>query len=269
MYRLTIASFIVLFSASLAFAQRTSPPTKTELAEITQRGRQLAEYDTAAWQATDAVLAMKPAEGTVSRYIANKIGNQWQVVFGRFNEKRDKFLIVYEASKEPTGTEFKAKKYDSPKEDVGFYLSAAKAIETTLADFRGENRPYNVVILPAKSGQLYVYIVPAQTQDGVYPLGGDVRYLVSPEGTSIIEKRQLHKSIIEFATPPGTQKVEAGYHTAGLDDIPEDTDVFHVLTRKPSVPEWVTTNQYVYRIEPDGTINYMMTREAFMKMKGK
>jgi hydrogenase maturation factor len=116
---------------------------------------------------------------------------------------------------------------------------------------------------------MYVYVVPAQTEQGVYPLGGDVRYLVSPEGSKIVEKRQLHKSIIEFTTPTEAQKVEAGYHTAVLDDIPEDTDVFHVLSRKPSVPEWVMTQQYVYRIETNGTINYVMMREAFMRIRGK
>jgi hypothetical protein len=116
---------------------------------------------------------------------------------------------------------------------------------------------------------MYVYVVPAQVKQGVYPLGGDVRYLMSQDGSKIVEKRQLHKSTIEFETPPELQKVEGGYHTAVLDDIPEDTDVFHVLVRKPSVPEWVATRQYVYRIEIDGAINYVMTREAFMKMKGK
>lgn len=259
----------ILLSASPALAQRSSPPSKAELSEITERGRKLAEYDVAAWHATDAVMAQKPTEGSVARYLARKTDNGWVVAFGRFNEKRDKFLIVYEANQGSNPTEFSVKKYDTPKEDAGSYLSAAKAIETALADFRGVNRPYNVAILPAKSDQLYVYVVPAQTKQGVYPLGGDVRYLVSQDGSKIIEKRQLHKSIIEFATPPELQKVEAGYHTAVLDDIPEDTDVFHVLVRKPSVPEWVATQQYVYRIEIDGTINYVMTREAFTKIRNK
>jgi hypothetical protein len=258
-----------LLSAPVILAQRSSPPSKTELAEITGRGRQLAEYDGAAWHATDAVLAMKPAEGSVARYIARKTDGGWVVAFGRLNEKRDRFLIVYEANQGAGPKEFNVKKYDTLKEDTGFYLSAAKAIEATLADFSGENRPYNVAVLPAKSGQIYVYLLPAQVEQGVYPLGGDVRYLVSQDDSRIVEKRQLHKSIIEFATPPETQKPEAGFHTAVLDDVPEDTDVFHVLVRKPSVPEWVATRQYVYRIETDGSINYLMTREAFMKTKDK
>jgi hypothetical protein len=256
----------ILLVASVASAQRSAPASKTELAEITERGRQLAEYDAAAWHATDAVIAMKPAEGSVARYLAKKTDKGWIVAFGRLNEQRDKFLIVYEAGQGGNPKEFSVKKYGAPKEDTEFYFSAAKAIETALAEFTGANRPYNVAVLPAKSGQLYVYVIPAQTEHGVYPLGGDVRYLMSQDGSKIVEKRQLHKSIIEFKSPPEEQKTEGGYHTAVLDDIPEDTDVFHVLVRKPSVPEWVATQKYVYRIEVDGSINYLMTREAFMKI---
>ena len=40
-----------------------------------------------------------------------------------------------------------------------------------------------------------------------------------------------------------------------------------VLSRRPSVPEWIMTRQYVYRVEPDGAINYVMTTESLKKMK--
>jgi hypothetical protein len=40
-----------------------------------------------------------------------------------------------------------------------------------------------------------------------------------------------------------------------LSDVPEDTDVFYVLTRKPSTPEAVgTLNKKLYAISVDGTI---------------
>jgi hypothetical protein len=65
----------VLTSASVISAQRSSPPSKTGLAELTERGRQLAEYDVAAWRATAAVLAMKPTEGSVASYLAKKTDN--------------------------------------------------------------------------------------------------------------------------------------------------------------------------------------------------
>jgi hypothetical protein len=226
----------------------------------------LAEYDVAAWYSTDAVVALKPEEGSVARYIAKKSDHNWTVVYGRLNEKRDEFLIVYEANQKATPQAFEVQKYNPPKEDSSFYLFAARAIDIALADFRGEQRPYNVAVLPAKSNQMYVYVVPAQTKEGIYPLGGDARYLISPDGTKIVEKRQLHISIIEFAKPPDLQEVKTSFHTAVLDDIPEDTDVFHVLSRKPSVPELVASKKYVYVVETDGTVKYLMTMEAFRKI---
>lgn len=268
MRKLTVYTLVILLSGASAFSQRTSPPSKAELAQVTERGRQLAEYDVAAWFASDAVVAMKPEPGSVARYIAKKDGEVWVVFFGRLTEKRDKFLIAYEATQGVSTKEFSVKKFETPKEDGGFLLSAAKAIETALADFKGAPRPYNVAALPTNSNQVYVYLVPAQTKHGVYPLGGDARYLISQDGSKIIEKRQLHVSIIEFSTSSDTKQV-GGWHTAVLDDIPEDTDVFHVLSRQPSVPEWIGTKQYVFRIETDGTINYLMTIEAFKKIKEK
>jgi len=264
MRKLTPAALILaLFISSYVVAQkRESPASQAELAEITERGRQLAEYDTAAWHASDAVVALSPPEGSVARYIAMKTEAGWVVAFGRLNEKRDKFLIAYEATQATTPVEFKVKKHDPPKEDAGFYLSAAKAIDTALADFRGESRPYNVAALPAKSGQVYVYVVPAQTKQNVYPLGGDARYLISQDGSKIVEKHQLHRSIIDFESAANTS---AGFHTAVVDNVPEDTDVFFVLSRRPLTPEFIMTEKFLYRVETDGTIKYVMTREGFLK----
>jgi hypothetical protein len=212
-------------------------------------------------------VATKPLQGAVARYIAKREGDIWHVVFGRLNDSGDKFLIAYEAIQGASPKEFTVTKNNPTKEDTGFFFSAAKAIETALADFKGEARPYNLAVLPSVSNQIYVYALPAQTKTGVFPLGGDARYLISADGSKIVEKRQLHISIIEFS-PSANQNVEAGFHTAVLDDIPEDTDVFHVLARHPSIPEYVGTKQFVFRIETDGTINYLMTMEAFRKMKG-
>ena len=269
MHKLTIFNLVVLLSVIPVLAQRTSPPTKAELAQITERGRQLAGYDTAAWYASDAVVATNPEEGSVVRYIARKNGDAWTVAFGRLSAGRDKFLVAYEAIQGASAKEFSVKQHQPPKEDKAFFLAAAKAIDTSLADFKGKPRPYNVAVLPADSNRIYVYIIPAQTKQGIFPLGGDARYLLSSDGSKIIEKRQLHIAVIEFSTPPDSQSTEGGYHTAVLDDIPEDTDVFHVLSRRPLVPEWIMTKQYVFRIETDGTINFLMTAEAFKNLKAK
>jgi hypothetical protein len=141
------------------------------------------------------------------------------------------------------------------EQDTGFFLAAAKALETALHDFRGPDRPYNAAVLPAPLGQLYVYMVPAQTENGVYPLGADVRYLISSDGGAIVEKRQLHKGIIPNGGPiPAGATQVGGVHSHVLSNVPEDTDVFHVLTRKPSMPETIVTQIAIYEVSVDGSI---------------
>ena len=265
--RLIVGLILVLACLSSAVAQRKEPGSEAELKAISERGRLLWEYDTAAWYSTDAVLALSPAEGTVKRYICKKSADGWVVAYGRFNEKHDRFLIVYEAVQGSTPKDFKVVKHDPPKEDSGFYLAAANALDTGIAAFSGATRRYNAAVLPAPKNQYWVYLTPAQTDLKVWPLGADVRYLISDDGLRIVETRQLHKSIVEYTLPQGQTKMEAGYHTAVLDEIPEDTDVFLVLSCKPGMPEWIATRTYIYRIDPDGKINYIMPAEKYFKQK--
>lgn len=254
--RLVTAS-LILFLTCISFAGKKKPEPDPVMSDVTARGRALYEYDQAAWHATDAVQATHPLDQSVGRYLALKSDKGWRVVFGHLNDQRDKFLIGYEATQGATLQEFTVKKLDPPEEDTAFYLAAAKAFDIALHDFQGEKRPYNVAILPAPPNQLYVYVVPAQTKTEVYPLGGDVRYLITADGASIVEKRQLHKTILETSTSsmPKDSTPTWGYHTHVLSDVPEDTDVLYVLTRKPSMPEAVgTLHKKLYAISVDGTI---------------
>lgn len=243
---------LTLFPAGVATA--SSRPSDDALAAITARGTLLAGYDVAAWQSTDAVTASHPAEGLIERYIARKTDAGWVVDFGRLNSSGDKFLVAYEAVQTDSPAGYKVKSFRPVREDVGWNLSAARAVELATRDFGPTTRPYNIAVLPGDARSLYVYLYPAQVKAGVYPLGGDVRYRVSPDGSSITEKRQMHKSIIESASADPKVKVESGYHSHVLSDVPEDTDVLLVLTRQPKVPEIVVTQHYVYTIATGGSI---------------
>lgn len=261
-----ILLFTILFSLTNVFAQRETPANQAELDEISARGKLLYEYDVAAWHSTDAVLALSPPEASFTGYVAKKTDKGWTVVYGKLSEKKDKYLIAYEAVQGAKLEEFKASKLDKPREDTGFYLNAAKALETVTADFTHPKRPYNYAVLPTKSDELFVYALPAQTDAKIFPLGGDARYKISKDGTKILEKHQMHISIIEFSVSPDNEKTLTGVHTAVLDDAPEDSDVFYVLTRTPSVPEWVVSKKFIYIIAGDGSIKYLMTTEAFKKV---
>jgi len=248
----------LLLCSSLISAAGEKKTSDCDLAATTERGRSMEEYDVASRHATDAFLAMKPAEGSTRYYFAKKGDSGWIVVFGKFNQARDRFLLVYEAVQGSRPEDFSVAKHDPPVEDTGFYLAAANATEKALADFPLEKRPYNTYVFPRADGQLYVYVLPATNENGVYLLGGDIRYLFSADGNTILDRHPMHKTILVFDTNKKSEevkKLEAGFHTHVLSNCPEDSDVFYVLARKPSIPEYVgTMDKKMYVIETDGTI---------------
>ena len=245
---------LAAIAAASANAQKVEPPSAQELMAITERGILLNEYDQAAWHASDAVQTANPKTVEGQRWIAKKENEKWTVAFGTLNANKSAFEIHYEAVQQTKPQEFAVAEQTRPKLDRGFYLFAARAIEVALADFREEKRTYNYAVLPAPQGQLFVYLYPAQTRPRIYPLGGDVRYLMSADGMQIVEKRQMHKSILESQPLDKGKKLAAGFHTHVLSDLPEDTDIFHVLTQDPRIPEMVGTPHFLYQVRVDGII---------------
>jgi hypothetical protein len=250
---LAFALAVGLPIATLALPKTSPKPSEQTLAEISARGIELAQYDQAAWHATDAVQASQPAESKVERFIARKTpsGTGWIVDFGRLNSTSDKFLVAYEALQTDAPEHFEVKMFEPEREDSGFDLAAVLAIDLSLKDFGEATRPYNVAVLPAPSEGLFVYVYPAQVKDGIYPYGGDVRYLISADGKTLIVKRQLHKAVLEFNANAATV---AGYHVHVLSDLPEDTDVFLVMERHPKVPEYVGAGGRNFIIGIDGKV---------------
>ena len=273
MHKSLAAIVTLLLTVLAAPPERKGPPTPAELQGVTERGRLLAEYDDAAWNASDAIQKVPVKPGSVVRYIARKTKDGWMVDFGRLNEQGDKFLTAFEATPGKAAGAFHVKKIDPPKEDTGALRSMARAIDVAQQDFirnfQGERRSYNVAALPAPDGQWWVYLIPAPTKVGSWPLGSDVRYRVSPDGAKIVAKRQLHNAIIEKGPPPenANQKSVASFHTHVLDDTPEDTDVFHVLVRKPAVPEIIASKNYVFQVGADGEIKYLGKAGEMLKKK--
>jgi hypothetical protein len=135
-----------------------------------------------------------------------------------------------------------------PRTPVGRYgvlfpRCARDGNRTTGISWRGA--PYNVAVLPADKGNYFVYILPAQTVEGVYPVGGDIRYLISPDGLDIVAKRRMHQDIINFTIH---ETSTFSLHTHILSDTPEDSDVFDVLTRRPLIPEYIFTCNFTYMV---------------------
>lgn len=249
---IVVASALIVCGPLLAQKSESSKP---DFAAITARGRLLAEYDSAGWHSTDAVQPLNPPEGSVNKYVGRKTKTGWTMMYGRIASTWDKFLIAYEAVQGDTPEKFTVKEHKPPLEDTGYFLHAARANETVRTSYIHENRAYNVSVLPADGDKFWVYILPAQMKEGIYPLGGDARYLVSGDGWTIMEKTQLHDQVIEETDdakdphPPSSR-----HHADTLSEIPVETDVFYVLSRKPLLPEYVTAGKQKFLIKTDGTI---------------
>jgi len=231
---------------------------RPELDAISARGRLLAEYDQAAWHGTDAVLSLRPDQNLVGGYLARRRADGlWEVVFGKVDAAANAFVIAYRAvQRAPGDTSYIATALYPRERDGEWYARAARALDVARSAFGGANRPYNAMVIPASDdGEWFVYLVPAPTRPGVFPLGGDARYRVSSDGRTMLAQRRLHNTILEFGASPRPEgKIEAGTHTAVLDDRPEDTDVFHVLSREPHVPEYIVSKSYFFRVDLDGRI---------------
>ncbi|HVT39481.1 MAG TPA: hypothetical protein VHE78_10575 [Gemmatimonadaceae bacterium] len=247
-----------------------APPSRDSLAAISRRGFLLAQYDFVAWAASDSVTGRHPSSGLVRGYVARRRGDRWEVAFGRLSTERDTFYIAFEARQRPSDdSNFDVAAITPPRADTGYYVRAARAIAMATADFGKQPCPYNPAVLERDDGTLLVYLMPAQLQLGVYPLGADVRYLFQSDGRTILAKRRLHNMLLQYGETPGSGKLEASTHSAVLDDIPEDTDVFHVLVRQPQVPEYIVTDAFLYRLDLTGEIHFLGRRSEILGEKGK
>jgi hypothetical protein len=227
------------------------------MADVTARGRALYEYDQAAWHATDAVRALHPPDQLVGRYLALKSDNGWTVVFGHLYVRRDRFLIGYEASEGATLQEFTV-------------INSIPLRKTQLSTLRLP-RPSTLrgTTFKVKSGHTTLpFSLPIESAlclrdpspDEDWDLPTWRRCPLSHNGG-----RQGYCG--EMSTPQRDSRGSAEFHTEGcsipaggihthiLSDVPEDTDVFHVLTRQPPRPEFIgTPNKKFYEISVDGTI---------------
>jgi hypothetical protein len=261
-------TFLLLAAASLAAAppataQSRTTPDDTTLAAITERGRALAAYGLAARHGGRAIAALRePTYAAGGQYyVARPTAAGWVVAFGRVSASRDTFFVAYEATPRSAArgeTTYAAAALPRPLADTGYYARAARAMEVARAAYVRVQGEYDVAALPRPDGRWWVYVVPAATVPGVFPLGDDARFVVSADGRTIQRARRLHNSVIDFDGRAGADKkgetLLAGTHTAVVDDVPEDTDVSHVLTRTPRVPEVVVTDSFVFRVEVDGAI---------------
>ena len=259
---------LVGFVATPIAARAQGAPTQGELDQISARGRALAGYQRAAWNATVQLMATNPDPSQVERYVAYHADSGWVVAFGKLDAQRDTFYVSTIAvpaavNGQRVDSVFEFHKFDVPGPDIDFLVRATRAMDTAVVAMGAKGRAYQVAAIPTENGDWYVYLTPASDFTSSFPLGDDVRYRISSEADRILEVRRMHKGMVAFdrAAHSDAARLTAGRHKTSLRDEPEDSDICHVLTRRPQVPEMVETRHFRYEIGVDGSIKLLQGRE--------
>lgn len=244
-------------------SRASAPPSIDSLAAVTERGRALAEYDRVAWLGGDAMTSLSLPPDEIRRLIARPVGESWEVAAGTLSERGDTLRVAYLSTPGMQGDQWASTWFDPPRRDTGYFARAARAIESAVAMFvRPARRPYVATVIPTDDASgWFVYLYPAPTADGRWPLGGDARFRVSADGRVVIESKRLHESIKEYSARSSATLGETARTASPANGLmPEDTDVFHVLQRRPAMPALMSIGRFRYRIDVDGSIRLLGTR---------
>jgi hypothetical protein len=246
-----------------------SAETQARLDAISARGRALAGYQRAALLASAQLMATNPDPWQVQRYVAYHADSGWVVAFGRLSVERDTFYVSHIAipaaiNGQRVDSLFEFQTFSGPAPDTDFLVRAARAMDIGVMTLGMTPRAYAAAAIPTANGEWWVYLTPAADAASVWPLGDDVRYRVSADGQRVLETHRMHVGMRDdvVRAPNDGARLAASWHRATLRDLPEDSDVFHVLSRRPLVPEIVVTRRRQYVIGVNGSIKYAQGKET-------
>ena len=236
-----------------------SAPSQQELDSVTSRGRALAGYQRAAWTASTQLLATNPDPWKVQRYVAYHADSGWVVAFGRMNAERDTFYVSHigvpaAVNGQRVDSLFEFETFAQPGPDTDFLLRAAKAMDLAVLTHGATSRPVSAAAIPNDNGDWFVYLTPSADAASVWPLGDDVRYRVSSDGAQILETHRMHTGMVDTQNGAARTQLTARRSGKPLHDLPEDSDVFHVLISHQPQPTSVATRHFNYLIDADGSI---------------
>ena len=242
-----------------------APPSDDSLAAITRRGRAISAADSVSWLASGAMTSLSSPPDGIRRLIARRTEDGWEVAAGNLSSDETAFLISRLATPGIQADRWASSLFEPPRADTGYFARAARAIEASLTMFLPvEHRPHIATVIPADDGPWWlVYVYPAPIEAGIWPRGGDMRFRVSADGRIVTEARRLHETIAEYsvrtARSATTKPGDGQPPVSG--NAPEDTDVFHIIQRRPALPELMKAGRYQYHIDVSGGIRLLPEAE--------
>lgn len=260
------APFLALLLIAVPAIAQQAPPDRAALAEVQRLGHLLFAYDRSAVVATAAMAELFEGdielnETDLQAYVAVPRTTGWSVGFGRLADDGEAFLLSAEVTLDRYLNVANVEVLPEARVTRSAYLDGALAIMAAIERYDFEDRPYNFSVIPVGNGDLYVYFMPAQTQPGYFPLGGDTRFRFNPNTREITDEVRLHSGFQQLASEIDGELVEGTLSVELKRTIPAETAVRLAMSRYPQIPHYVVAGEWVFAISPRGTIDVVPAAE--------
>lgn len=269
--------FLILLLSIALQAQapqvKVSPELEAQLSRHMKRGQEIFEYERLAWVATDLLLEKKPDLSRLGLWVELPIKERRYIFFGRFKmegdpEKQPEGFAVTYGFWAPLGKPDEVHEMNLLSEipliseelmklpDLADAAALAKNYPSPI------NRAWNYSVFRETDGTITAYLLPANSDPNIIPIGSDYRLTISSDGKKIQNSVVLHRSFLQL---PLQKNAVGGYHTHTLqEDLPPETDLAVLKLYPGGIPHYFTTRKGMFSF--DGTkLTYLGRTEDVLK----
>jgi len=236
-----------LASASPDPAREVIPRSTAQLAAVSEAeriGRDIYDFDQAAWGSTDALIAAMPnytAAGIKGWIVEREGGGTVAIYYGWADEHPYKIFVAHMQGRTVTASHVLG-----PTEDRGMTQIEERMVAARTAGLTQEtlakagikvctSGSINTVVLPppTATAPVPVYILTPQSSNDSFPIGGHYRIDIAADG-SIASSRGFAKSCIAMDRPKGSSDPQMFVVTHLLD--PQPTEIHAWISLAGGLP---------------------------------
>lgn len=258
---------------------RLSPELQKKLEARMKRSQEIYEYERLAWIATDLLVEKGPDQKQLGMWVELVAGERRFIFFGRFKneqdppQKPDGFAVVY-GYWAPVGKPGDVREMNLEKEfkespeafkdlpDLAEAASLARMHPSSLG------MGWNYSVFREADRTITAYLLPANGESNIIPIGGDFRLTMSSDGKKILNTVALHRSYLKMpiqSPSPDKSKPTGGYHTHTLEeDLPPETDVAVLKLYSENLPHYLLTRIGLFAYS-NGELHYLQTAEQLKR----
>lgn len=271
--------FVCLSLAAQTTPSKLSPELQASLESRMKRSQEIFEYERLAWVASDLLMDRKPDKRDLGLWVEMVINQKRMIFFGRFKdasdskEKPEGFAVVY-GYWAPVGKPGEVRELDIEKEIRSSPDAFKELPELAEAAALARKHPsslgmgWNYSVFREADRTITAYLLPANSESGIVPIGGDFRLTITPDGTKVVKTVALHRSYLKMPiNPPVPDKAkpEGGFHTHTLEeDLPPETDAAVLMLYGDTHPHYLLTRKGLFCFTGQQVV-YLMSPEELKK----